>query len=149
MDSVFTSHNPFFIFGLVFLLIFLGAFEAVYNRSKKRYDGMVHHSTCMYSFPVFDCTVESQCRSLYSWTSRCSICPCANPYLGTHETHTNCWHATRKCHIWGSNRIKPLFVSSCVSSPSRIRIDKVPIPHRSKCGSHLEQQDGKSVEISC
>jgi hypothetical protein len=49
LDSVFTSQNPFFIFGLVFLLIFLGAFEAVYNRSKKRYDGMVYYSTWVFS----------------------------------------------------------------------------------------------------
>lgn len=41
LDSVFQSRNPFLIFGLVFLLIFLGSFEAVYNRSKKRFDGMV------------------------------------------------------------------------------------------------------------
>jgi hypothetical protein len=41
LDSVFTSQNPFFIFALVFLLVFLGAFEAVYNRSKRRFHGMV------------------------------------------------------------------------------------------------------------
>jgi hypothetical protein len=41
LDSVFQSRNPFLIFGLVFLLIFLGSSEAVYNRSKKRFDGMV------------------------------------------------------------------------------------------------------------
>lgn len=41
LESVFTSRNPFLIFGLVFLLVFLGAFEAVYNRSKRRFHGMV------------------------------------------------------------------------------------------------------------
>ena len=41
LDTVFSSRNPFFIFALVFLLVFLGAFEICYNRAKRRFDGMV------------------------------------------------------------------------------------------------------------
>jgi hypothetical protein len=40
LDTVFTSQNPFFIFALVFLLVFLGAFEICFDRAKMRFHGM-------------------------------------------------------------------------------------------------------------
>src|SRR5205814_9867671 len=112
--SVFTSLNTVFIFGLVFLLVFLGSFEAVYNRSKKRFHGMVLHSNQLFLKTVPYYSIQPLCSSMSSRSSRSPIRTLPSSNLGTHKTHSNRRNAFRKRNIRSSNRYKSLFNSSCV-----------------------------------
>ena len=142
MDSVFTSQNPLLIFGLVFLLVFIGAFEAVYNRSKKRFHGMVLPSIQLLLTTVPYYSIQHLCSSMSGRSSRSPIRTLPSSNLGTHKTHSNRRNASRKRNIRSSNRYKSLPYSSRVC-PSAIFTDIVPILHRLKYSLHLGQVDGK------
>lgn len=146
LDSVFTSQNPFFIFGLVLLLVFLGAFEAVYNRSKRRFHGMVLykeasvHVVCYHPPQLISCRV-------FSWSLGRPICSIPSSNLGTYKAHSNCRDAVRQRDLGSCNRHQPLSHTSRVCLLT-MRITAVRIRRRLRCGSLSVLQDGK-WEDSC
>lgn len=142
LDTVFTTQNPFLIFGLVFLLISLGAFEAVFNRSKRRFDGMVRFnpvtevpyvnrivraprdSSSLRSIDflvygsglmvVLNSPIQSFSCSLFSRPFRSPLRIITSPNMGTHKTYSNCGNASWKRYFWSSHRHESLFDAGCV-----------------------------------
>ena len=102
LDSVFSSHNPFLIFGLMFLLIFLGAFEAVYSRSKRRFHGMVPHPLSWLN-KVYDCFIQFVRPRMSCWSSWSSICSRSSADMGTYKIDPYRRHAPWQRRLWNCN----------------------------------------------